>query len=145
MLRYTLRDGDSDAVSFAEEWEFTRRYLEFEQLRYGERLRVDADIDPKALVCSAPSFALQTLVENAVHHSIDKRAEGGKIEIRAKTSGESLHIRVRDDGGNGRSESGTRYGLNALRERLEAVYGASLKIVRDDSGFEVSFTIPCDD
>ena len=145
MLRYTLRDGESDAVSFAEEWEFTRRYLEFEQLRYGERLRVDADIDPKALVCSAPSFALQTLVENAVHHSIAKRAEGGRIEIRAKTSGESLHVRVRDDGGNGRSESGTRYGLNALRERLQAVYGASLNIVRDDDGFEVSFTIPCDD
>lgn len=145
MLRYTLRDGESDVVSFAEEWEFTRRYLEFEQLRYGERLRVDADIDPKALACSAPSFALQTLVENAVHHSIDKRAEGGNIEIRAKTSGESLHVRVRDDGGNGQSESGTRYGLNALRERLEAVYGASLNIVRDDKGFEVSFTIPCDD
>ena len=145
MLRYTLRDGESDVVSFAEEWEFTRRYLEFEQLRYGERLRVDADIDPKALACSAPSFVLQTLVENAVHHSIDRRAEGGNIEIRAKTSGESLQIRVRDDGGNGHSESGTRYGLNALRERLQAVYGASLNIVRDDNGFEVSFTIPCDD
>lgn len=145
MLRYTLRDGESDVVPFAEEWEFTRRYLEFEQLRYGERLRVVADIDPGALLCRAPSFALQTLVENAVHHSIDIRAEGGKIEIRAKTSGENLHVRVRDDGGNGRSESGTRYGLNALRERLEAVYGASLMIVRDDNGFEVSFTIPCDD
>jgi len=149
MLRYTLRDGESDVVSFAEEWEFTRRYLEFEQLRYGERLRVDADIDPKALACSAPSFALQTLVENAVHHSIDRRAEGGNIEIRAKTSGESLQIRVRDDGGRGDGGQGTGdsngYGLNALRERLQAVYGASLNIVRDDNGFEVSFTIPCDD
>jgi two-component system LytT family sensor kinase len=149
MLRYTLRDGESDVVSFAEEWEFTRRYLEFEQLRYGERLRVNADIDPRALACSAPSFALQTLVENAVHHSIDRRAEGGNIEIWAKTSGESLQIRVRDDGGRGDGGQGTGdrngYGLNALRERLEAVYGASLKIVRDDNGFEVSFTIPCDD
>jgi Histidine kinase len=149
MLRYTLRDGEGDVVSFAEEWEFTRRYLEFEQLRYGERLRVHADIDPKALACSAPSFALQTLVENAVHHSIDRRAEGGKIEIGAKTSGESLQIRVRDDGGRGDGGQGTGdrngYGLNALRERLEAVYGASLNIVRDDGGFEVSFTIPCDD
>jgi len=141
MLRYTLRDGEGDAVSFAEEWEFTRRYLEFEQLRYGERLRVTADIDPQALDCSAPSFALQTLVENAVHHSIDTRAEGGNIEIQARASGDGLHIRVRDDGGNGHSEAGTRYGLNALRERLQTVYGASLNIVRDDRGFEASFTI----
>jgi len=143
MLRYTLRDGEGDAVPFADEWEFTRRYLEFEQLRYGDRLRVEADIDPQSLACSAPSFALQTLVENAVRHSIDTRTEGGTIEISARTSGERLHIRVRDDGGNGRSESGTRYGLAALRERLHTVYGTELNI-RNDDGFEVSFTIPCE-
>src|SRR4051794_23380676 len=144
MLRYTLQDGASDVVPFAEEWELTRRYLEFEQLRYGERLRVVADIDPNALACGAPSFALQTLVENAVRHSIDRRAEGGSIEICAKAGGDRLQIRVRDDGANGQSESGTRYGLSALRERLEAVYGADaqLTVARDDRGFEASFTIP---
>ena len=143
MLRYTLRDGEGDAVSFQEEWEFTRRYLEFEQLRYGERLRVKADIDPRSLTCSAPSFALQTLVENAVHHSIDTRAEGGNIDIRAQVRDSGLHVVVRDDGGNGRSDGGTGYGLTALRERLQTVYGSSLTVVHDN-GFEVSFTIPCD-
>src|SRR5207244_9815628 len=82
MLRYTLRDGESDVVSFAEEWEFTRRYLEFEQLRYGERLRVVSEIDPRSLTCSAPSFALQTLVENSVRHSISRPAAGGREERR---------------------------------------------------------------
>jgi uncharacterized protein (DUF2249 family) len=147
MLRYTLRDGDADVVPFADEWEFTRRYLEFEQLRYGERLRVVADIDPRSLACSAPSFALQTLVENSVRHSIDRRPEGGRVEIQARASEDRLHIRVRDDGGNGTtpSESGARYGLSALRERLDGVYGgdAKLDVVRSDAGFEVSFTIPC--
>jgi signal transduction histidine kinase len=142
MLRYTLRDGEGDAVSFGEEWEFTRRYVEFEQLRYGERLRVKADIDPDALVCSAPAFALQTLVENAVHHSIDTRAEGGNIDICAQVRGTRLHIAVRDDGGNGRSDGGMGTGLHALRERLQTVYGASLTVVHDN-GFEASFTIPC--
>ena len=144
MLRYTLRDGDSDVVPLAEEWEFTRRYLEFEQLRYGERLRVVADIDPDALACSAPSFALQTLVENAVRHSIAPRAEGGSIEIAARVADDRLHIKVRDDGdGNGHS-AGRRFGLSALRERLQSVYGATLD-VRNNAGFEVSFTIPCND
>jgi LytS/YehU family sensor histidine kinase len=143
MLRYTLRDGDADAVSFAEEWEFTRRYLEFEQLRYGERLRVKADIDPQSLQCEAPLFALQTLVENAVHHSIETRAEGGTIEIAARVAGEGLHVRVRDDGGDGAQGTGNRFGLAALRERLQTVYGTTLDI-RNDDGFEVSFTIPCE-
>jgi hypothetical protein len=144
MLRYTLRDGEGDAVSFGEEWEFTRRYLEFEQLRYGDRLRVEADIDPRSLACSAPSFALQTLVENAVHHSIDARAEGGTIDIRARVGGERLQIRVRDDGGDGAQATGNGFGLAALRERLQSVYGTTLDI-RVDHGFEVSFEIPCDD
>jgi len=143
MLRYTLRDGDADAVSFAEEWEFTRRYLEFEQLRYGERLRVKADIDPESLQCSAPLFALQTLVENAVRHSIETRAEGGTIEIDARVAGDRLHVRVRDDGGDGAQETGNRFGLAALRERLQTVYGTTLD-VRNNDGFEVSFTIPCE-
>jgi signal transduction histidine kinase len=147
MLRYSLRDTNGDTVPFSEEWEFTRRYLDFEQLRYGERLNVVTEIDPRSLACSAPSFALQTLVENSVRHSISTRAEGGRVEIRAQVGDDRLHIRVRDDGGNGvaSSSSGAQYGLHALRERLDAVYGAEaqLHIARDAGGFEVSFTIPC--
>jgi len=155
MLRYSLRDGSGDTVPFSEEWEFTRRYLDFEQLRYGERLNVVTEIDPRSLACSAPSFALQTLVENSVRHSISQRAEGGRVEISARTSDGRLRIRVWDDGAAGFSPpdgglkaaapQGTQYGLHALRERLDAVYGAEAKldIARDDAGFEVSFTIPC--
>ena len=153
MLRYTLRDGEGDVVPFADEWEFTRRYLEFEQLRYGERLRVISDIDPQSLACAAPSFALQTLVENAVRHSISKRPEGGSVEISARVGGERLHIRVRDCVATAASavapapEAGAAtpngYGLAALRERLETVYGSSLNVSRNDTGFEVSFSVPC--
>src|SRR5207244_11627554 len=129
MLRYTLRDGEGDVVPFAEEWEFTRRYLEFEQLRYGDRLRVVSEIDPRSLTCSAPSFALQTLVENSVRHSISKRAEGGQVEISARVGDDRLQIRVRDDGGNGvASEPGARCGLSALRQRLEGVHGSGLNV-----------------
>ena len=143
MLRYTLREGEGDAVSFSEEWEFTRRYLEFEQLRYGDRLRVKADIDPRALDCSAPTFALQTLVENAVRHSIDTRAEGGEVEISARRNGERLQIRVRDDGGDGAQATGNGFGLAALRERLYSVYGTTLDI-KNDNGYEVVFSIQCE-
>ena len=49
------------------------------------------------------------------------------------------------DGGLKAAAPHTQYGLHALRERLDAVYGAEAKldIARDDAGFEVSFTIPC--
>ena len=145
MLRYTLQEDLGNTVPFAEEWEFTRRYLDFEQLRYGDRLRVVTAIDPSCLDCSAPLFALQTLVENAVRHSIDTRATGGRIEITARTDDKMLSVRVRDDGGNGQSsQDGSRFGLSALRERLAAVYGneAQLVTASNAGGFEVSISIP---
>ena len=145
MLRYTLQEHEGNTVPFAEEWEFTRRYLDFEQLRYGERLTVVTAIDPGCMTCSAPLFALQTLVENAVRHSIAVRPAGGRIEITARTDEKRLFVQVRDDGGNGlSSQDGSHFGLHALRERLSAVYGdgAQLAIASNPTGFQVSFTVP---
>lgn len=146
MLRYTLQENIGNTVPFAEEWEFTRRYLDFEQLRYGERLSVVTAIEPGCMSCSAPLFALQTLVENAVHHSIATRPEGGRIKITARADEKSLFVQVRDDGGNGHStQNGSQFGLRALRERLNAVYGdgAQLLIESAPASFEVSLTVPC--
>jgi two-component system, LytTR family, sensor kinase len=149
ILRQSLRDDAGEAVPFREEWELTQRYLEFEQLRYGERLTVSSDIDPRALACSTPTFALQTLVENAVRHSIANRVEGGRVEITARMDGGSFLLRVRDDGPGPRAPSngGTGYGLRALQERLAAVYGsaAELSIHADAAtGYEVSVRVPCE-
>jgi two-component system LytT family sensor kinase len=145
MLRYTLEDHTGNTVPFSDEWAFTRRYLDFEQLRYGERLSVATAIDPGCMTCSAPLFALQTLVENAVRHSIAVRPAGGRIEITAKADEKRLFVQVRDDGGNGLStQDGSHFGLHALRERLNAVYGAGaqLSIASDPTSFAVSFTVP---
>ena len=148
LLRHTLRDDPGETVPFRDEWEFTERYLEFEQLRYGERLSISRDIDPRSYACSTPSFALQTLVENAVRHSIANRVEGGRIEISTRVDGPTFLLRVRDDGTGPRVPDGARpgYGLRALKERLEAVYGnAAVLAINADagSGYEVSLQLPC--
>ena len=145
MLRYSLQENNESTVPFSEEWEFTRRYLDFEQLRYGDRLSVVTEVDPACMTCSAPPFALQTLVENAVHHSIAARPAGGRIEITARANDKNLFVQVRDDGGNGlSSQNGSQFGLRALRERLCAVYGsgAQLDIAPEPNGFAVSFVVP---
>jgi two-component system, LytTR family, sensor kinase len=146
MLRYSLTETRGGTVPFAEEWELTQRYLEFEQLRYGGRLTVASDIGDECATCSTPSFALQTLVENAVRHSIATRPDGGRIEITADADDARLHVHVRDDGGNGLppAQEGAHFGLPALRERLHAMYGAEARLIIDSgpAGFEVSFTVP---
>jgi sensor histidine kinase YesM len=148
ILRHTLRDEPGETVSFREEWDFTERYLEFEQLRYGQRLTVSRDIDPRSYACSAPSFALQTLVENAVRHSIANRVEGGRVEITTRVDEGTFLLRVRDDGTGPKASSEGRpgYGLRALEERLEAVYGdAAVMTINTGAapGYEVSIQLPC--
>jgi hypothetical protein len=150
ILRQTLTEDAGETVSFREEWELTKRYLEFEQLRYGDRLAVSNEIDPRAFECSTPTFALQTLVENAVRHSIANRVEGGRVEITARFDGATFLLGVRDDGPGPRTPSsngGTGYGLRALEERLAAVYGgsAALEINADAAkGYEVLVRLPCE-
>jgi len=148
ILRQTLREDAGETVPFREEWELTQRYLEFEQLRYGERLAVLRDVDPRAFECHTPTFALQTLVENAVRHSIANRVEGGRVEISARLDGATFVLRVRDDGPGptASSNGGTGYGLRALEERLSAVYGdaAALTTPADGAtGYEVTVRLPC--
>jgi len=146
MLRYTLKEDGRDLAEFSEEFEFTRQYLDFEKLRYQDRLKVDLQIDPEAHRFDLPPFALQTLAENAVHHAISVRPEGGRIWITCQCSDGLLRVSVRDDGPGTANEStpSHQFGLRSLRERLSAAYGASAEVQTKSTpeGFEATFTIP---
>jgi len=146
MLRYALKEDGRELVEFSEEYDFTKQYLAFEQLRYEERLKVDLEIDPESFNFDLPPFSMQTLAENAVHHAIALRPEGGSIWIKCVCSEGRLHIRVRDDGPGQGSDVRTshQFGLRSLRERLQAAYGSSaeLCVQRGVDGFEASFVVP---
>ena len=87
VLRAALSEP-RDSVTLAQEWEFVRRYLEIERIRFGERLLVNEAIAPPALACRLPTFALQTLVENAVRHAAAPRVEPTTLTIQARIEGE---------------------------------------------------------
>ncbi len=128
LLRATLTRSDRLEVTLAEEWEFTRRYLEIEQVRFSDRLTVRVEIDPAVLDAQVPALLLQPLVENAIRHGIARRAEPGEIVIagRAVQNGEALEISVSDNGAglDSGSPAGSGVGLENTRKRLAQLYGA---------------------
>lgn len=105
------------------ELELTRRYLEIEKLRLGSRLRVDWQLPEHLPHRHIPTLTLQTLVENAVRHGIEKIPGGGKVVIRAQTDARNLRLRVSNPV-SGRfdkpSPPGHKVGVAATRARLAA-------------------------
>jgi two-component system, LytTR family, sensor kinase len=150
LLRYVLdsKRGARDAVPLSEELAFVTDYLALESLRFGDRLRVQRDFSRDALACHIPSFALQTLVENAIKHAVAPRATGGTVALSGHLEGNALVLEIRDDGPGAQpsaTTSGTGIGLDALRRRLTAVYGDAAALdLRSvpGSGYAVTMRVP---
>ena len=149
LLRRTLEE-QRDEVPLGDEWRFVSRYLAVEQMRFGERLVVKAELPPDLQAERVPSFALQTLVENAVQHGAAPRVAPTEIAITGTRSGSELVISVRNnsDGEAPRTNgNGTGTGLTRLRERLSVLYGDAATLVSRPTaagGYEAVLTIPRD-
>jgi two-component system sensor histidine kinase AlgZ len=103
-----------------------QRYLAIEQVRLGPRLSVQCDGSDQAMQEKIPALLLQPLVENAVVHGIAHRLEGGTVSIHAECRDSVLMISIANpiDADRPRSQ-GTGLGLNLVRQRLQAHYGAA--------------------
>ena len=123
LLRYTIREREEDRVTLSEEWTFVEDYIALQELRFGDRIRVEAALDPSCLERRVPPFLIQPLVENAFIHGPGSRSSGGFIRVSGRCLEGLLTITVEDDGpGLVGAEGGS--GLTNLRSRLLAMYGA---------------------
>ena len=144
-LRRTLALGARDVVTLGEELALVERYLGIEQVRFGERLRVERAVDPEAATCQVPPLLLQPLVENAIKHGIQDMVEGGAIRIEARCEGEILRVVVENPvDADAPVRRGEGVGLENVRRRL-AVFGsreANLSAKRNGDRFRVTLTLP---
>jgi signal transduction histidine kinase len=147
LLRTTLEE-DRDLVTLGEEWEFVRRYLDVESIRFGDRLRVRSDLTDDARAALMPAFSLQTLVENAVRHGAAPQVEATEVTVSGRTADGTLTVVVQDTGAGATDEAIVRpggTGIRKLRERLAALYGGHAHLDLDSrpgAGFRASLVIP---
>jgi two-component system, LytTR family, sensor kinase len=146
LLRMALERRENE-ITLQSELEFVGKYLEIEQTRFHDRLKVHMDVPAELLEVYVPSLALQPLVENAIKHGISVDSAAGRLEITAKRQNGRVRLCVRDDGPGPAPGSRLRFGvgLTNIRSRLKQLYGdeSSLELTGGDGrGCEAIITIP---
>jgi hypothetical protein len=145
IFRYCLQN-DRSAINLSEELKIIRAYMELEQLRLGDRLRVEIDVDDSAASVRIPPLSIQPLVENAVKHGVARRTGPGHVMLRIRHSAGVLRVDVRDSGGGMLPSDGsqTGVGLDNVRQRLRLAYGPESKLTIGVEAGEtvVSFEVP---
>lgn len=167
LFRMAMSDAQH-LVSLGREIQLSKQYLALEQLRMGERLRVDwqlQDVPEDALV---PPLLLQPLLENAVYHGIELLPQGGCIRIALRRSGDELQLKVenpcvpRDEEPPREANSlsaylhkkfmpqqspphaGNKMALQNIRERLELLFDveASYRVETGKDFYRVEIAMP---
>jgi signal transduction histidine kinase len=149
LLRRALDHSTQQEVELREEINFLELYLNIQQMRFSDRLKVNIDIEPGTARALVPSLILQPLAENALRHGIGRSTGAGLIEISSHTENGSLRLSVIDNGAGLPSDwqlkSGAGIGLTNTAARLKQLYNDDHRFDisnRNEGGVEVVVVIP---
>ncbi|WP_430967342.1 sensor histidine kinase [Spongiimicrobium sp. 2-473A-2-J] len=142
-LMRTLLENDVEQMTTVEkELQFIKDYLELEQIRYADKMRVQYDISQEVLPARIPNMILQPLVENAIKYGIAPAMEQGEIHIAIQKGSKqalgSPHMEVKisnSSEGAAPNVPGTGLGLKNVKKRLQGLY-------KDEFLFESRFIGP---
>ena len=146
LFRAALADSEPQATAtLADEIDLARRYLAIEQLRFGERLLVHWELDPRAEAARLPPLLLQPLVENAVKHGVEPAAEGGVLRVRTRARRGQAEVLVANSvAPHSASTPGHGIALDNVQERLRLLHdvAADFRARRDGDVYKVRIVVP---
>ncbi len=146
-LRYSLSKSPDCLVQLADELAAIDAYLQLQKTRFGDKLKVNWQIDASLKQQRIPALLLQPLVENAVKYAVATCKQGATITIGGIREQNSLHLSISDDGPGSQlaqNSGGAGVGLQNIRNRLLQHFGdsATLQIGASEQGFKVDICLP---
>ncbi len=148
-LRASMPQMRNAATQLGREVDLCSAFLEILKVRMEERLRVMIAVPEGLRSADFPPMMLQSMVENAIKHGLEPKADGGDLSLVAEIVDGDLHVTVADTGLGfseaGAPTSGGGVGLSNIRERLQLLYGGRgrLEITPNQpSGTRVSIIVP---
>ncbi|WP_294768498.1 histidine kinase [uncultured Rhodoferax sp.] len=143
LFRHALMDQGS-SVTLSEEIALARRYLAIEQVRFGERLRVEWSVDPAADTARLPPLLLQPLVENAVRHGVEPSASGAAVRVSTQRRGTMVVVKVSNTVPAGQGSEGHGLALRNVQDRLALLHDvqAQFRYGLKDGVYQVRMEFP---
>ncbi len=143
LFRTALAEAGA-SVALEDEIELARRYLAIEQVRFGARLRVHWELDPRVNAARVPPLVLQPLVENAVRHGVEPAPGGADLWVRAQRQRAQVVVTVSNTVGDEPGLPGHGMALHNVRERLRLLHdvGAQCDVWREGPVFHARIVLP---
>lgn len=137
VLRAALQN--KEVVTLEQELQGVQAYCNLMQIRYGENLSFDFQIDSKYNSRKVLPLSIQGLVENAIKHNVISAKQPLKVSFVTDEDGllkvsNPIQPKIMEDVGNG-------IGLVNLMERYRLKWNAEVKITNDGKVFEVSLPL----
>ncbi len=145
LMRYSLKHDQKEKVTFKQELENNKLYLQIEKVRFGSKLVPIFEIDNNCLKAEIPNMILQPLYENAIKYGVYEATEPVEIKTVCTCNEEFLQIIISNPyDANVQSKKGEGIGLHNIRDRLQIIYGNPylLKLADNKKEFTVTLTIP---
>ena len=148
LLRALLNLENEHEIPLHEELDLVEQYLAIEQVRFGDRLNIEINVEPDVADCLVPTLVLQPLAENAIKHGISQSRAGGKITISATRDEAFVYLAVTNDCGPpiaAAIDDTNGVGIRNTRARLQHLYNDEHRLEispAGDSGAVVRVRIP---
>lgn len=144
-LRTSLTRSQDTNGCLKDELDLIENYLKILQIRMGERLSYQIDVDEELYSQPFPIMLLQPVVENSIKHGLEPMADGGEIQIKIKQQDNKLIIQILDNGVGLKQGDLTGFGLMNVRQRLQSLYAESARLKlenRKPKGVQVTIEMP---
>lgn len=133
LFRLSLNSGN-EFTTVKNEVEHLNFYITIQEKRFKDMIGFNIKVSEEALKCKVVKLILQPLVENAIHHGIEKKGTKGRVEINIYRKEDTLFYVVSDDGAGAdeaelnsllaKVEEGNRgFGIKNVNDRIKIYFG----------------------
>jgi LytS/YehU family sensor histidine kinase len=145
VLNYIIEEIQKEYVELEGEIELVKNYIQLEKLRYGNRLKVNLNVEGNLPKCKIPPMILFFLIENCFKHGSSLDAGSPWINVEIKSEPEKIIFMVENSKpSNPGNKNKNDYQLKHLRKRLNLMYnpdGYDLKIWDNDNTYKVNIVL----